>query len=281
MTSPDRIWALLVGRMRRARDLDEPCPRIDLRKSPALPLTRRLVPLARHQQNRARDAGQCVFGQFGPRHAVLVQRRDQVAPVLGPMVGLVQTSQRERPRAVQMLEPRSAVVAGASRPRGDQDQRSGRSRIVQFQRQRDLRAVGETHDMRAAQVQVVDEIAQVRADRGPRRVRRPEFRSAVAAQVGQDAAIARSQCGGQVSPLEFAGRGRAVDEQDRLGSVADHRVCQRQPIVLIGEGTSDARLISHDFPQVTTRFSISGRPQDRRVVDEGDWAFISLPHALD
>ena len=79
-----------------------PCPRVELGEPPTLLLTRRLVPVACHQQHRAPDAGQRFIGQFGTADAVLVQCRDQVAPVLGPMGGLVQASQRERPSAVQM-----------------------------------------------------------------------------------------------------------------------------------------------------------------------------------
>ena len=115
--------------------------------------------------------------------------------------------------------------------------------------------------MRAAHLQVVDEIAQVRADGVARRGRRPEFRSAVAAQIGQDAAIAWPQAGGQGSSLEFACRSRAVDEQDGLRSVADHAIRQCQPIVLIGEGTSHARPVSHDVPQIVTWFSFTDRSQ--------------------
>jgi hypothetical protein len=74
----------------------------------------------------------------------------------------------------------------------------------------------------------------------------------VAAQIGQDAAIARTKAGGQVSPLEFAGRGRAVDEQDRLWSGTDYGICQRQPIVFIGEGVGPTGLLSHDVLQAAT-----------------------------
>jgi hypothetical protein len=90
--SPDRIWALLVGRMRRARDLDKAGARIDLGEPPTLLLTCEFVPLACHQKNRARDASQHVIGQFGPGHTVLVHRCDQVAPVLGTMGGFMQAS---------------------------------------------------------------------------------------------------------------------------------------------------------------------------------------------
>ena len=90
--------------------------------------------------------------------------------------------------------------------------------------------------MRTAQVQVVDEVAQIRTDRLPRtRPCAANSRSAVAAQVGQDAAIAGSQGGRQRAPLELAGGGGAVDEQYRLRSVTDNGVRQRQAIMFVGE----------------------------------------------
>ena len=67
-----------------------------------------------------------------------------------------------------------------------------------------------------AHVRVVDEIAQVRADR-----RRQSWPSAgipigLAAQIGQDAAIARPQGGGRGQPTRIARGGRAVRRTDRL-----------------------------------------------------------------
>jgi hypothetical protein len=54
---PHRIRALLMGCVRRARNLDIPRLRIELAEPAALLLTRRFVILACHQQDRASDAG--------------------------------------------------------------------------------------------------------------------------------------------------------------------------------------------------------------------------------
>jgi hypothetical protein len=97
---PHRIRALLMGCVRRARNLDIPRVRIELAEPAALLLTRRFVIVACHQQDRASDAGQHVVRQLGTRHAVLVQGRDQVAPVVGAMGGLMKASQRVWPGAV-------------------------------------------------------------------------------------------------------------------------------------------------------------------------------------
>src|ERR1700738_3352699 len=141
-----------MGGVRRARNLDIPRLRIELAEPAALLLALRFFILARHEQDRASDTGQDIVGQLGTRHAVLVQGRHQVAPVLWTMVGLMKASQREWPPAVESLQTGNTVVTGASRARGDEDERSGSSGSIQLQRQRNLRAVGETHDMRAAHV---------------------------------------------------------------------------------------------------------------------------------
>src|ERR1700677_3312592 len=67
-----------------------------------------------------------------------------------------------------------------------------------------------------------------------------------------------------------------MDEQDRLWSVADYRIRQRQPIVLIGKGTSCARLLTHDVRQTTTWFSFTDRSQGRAETDDHNSAFICL-----
>jgi hypothetical protein len=65
--------------------------------------------------------------------------------------------------------------------------------------------------------------------------------------------VARPKGDGQVSPLEFTGRGRAMDEQDRLWPVTDHGIRQRQPIVFVGEGAGHTRRLNHgDVLQIAT-----------------------------
>ena len=97
---------------------------IDFGEPPSLGPPRRLVVCAGHQQHRATDATKCFRRQLGSTETVPMQRRHQLTPVLGSVVGLVQATQRERPGAVQVLKARSPVVAGAAGARADQHQRS-------------------------------------------------------------------------------------------------------------------------------------------------------------
>ena len=164
MTSCKPIGALVVHGVCRAVEFYIPRQSVDLGEPPPLGPPCRLVEGAGHQQHGTPDTAQCFRREFGPADTVLMQRSHKLTPVLRSMVGLVQAAQRERPGAVQVLEARSPVVAGAAGARAYQHKRSCGAGRRQFKHERDLGTVRKTHDVGLVEAQVLDEMSQIRAD---------------------------------------------------------------------------------------------------------------------
>ena len=94
------IGALVVHGVCRAVEFYVARQSVDLGEPPALGPPRRLVQSAGDQQDGAADSSKGFRRELRPADAVLMQRGHKPTPVLRPVVGLVQASQRERPRAV-------------------------------------------------------------------------------------------------------------------------------------------------------------------------------------